>query len=187
MSEIAIRQSQAKQPFAQVWLPVAFQTLRDLFLARLPTFEFNLARNQPRRYWLSDFLVRRVLAHRCTSQRIWFTRFKQGRKPIDLRGSSGRITSTLERSEFSGGTESRIAAGRANRPGSECLRPHGRTQEELTPNSAGSSRNRSSRTRLPEMQATSTHPRQAKNLQARSGAAVRAAPVRFYSIVIVAV
>src|ERR1700687_462694 len=29
-------------------------------------------------YWLSDFLVRRVLAHRCTSQRIWFTRFKQG-------------------------------------------------------------------------------------------------------------
>src|SRR5205807_3743229 len=34
--------------------------------------------NQPCRYWLSDFLVRRVLAHRCTSQRIWFTRFKQG-------------------------------------------------------------------------------------------------------------
>src|SRR5882762_7344093 len=30
------------------------------------------------RYWLSDFLVRRVLAHRCTSQRIWFTRSKQG-------------------------------------------------------------------------------------------------------------
>src|SRR5437016_2660543 len=28
--------------------------------------------------WLSDILVRRVLAHRCTSQRIWFTRFKQG-------------------------------------------------------------------------------------------------------------
>src|SRR2546423_11873541 len=38
------------------------------------------ARNGIRRsrYWLSDFLVRRVLAHRCTSQRIWFTRFKQG-------------------------------------------------------------------------------------------------------------
>src|SRR5882762_1147429 len=29
-------------------------------------------------YWLSDFLVRRVLAHRCTSQRIGFTRFKRG-------------------------------------------------------------------------------------------------------------
>src|SRR6266550_3741575 len=36
------------------------------------------ARIKPCRYWLSDFLVRRVLAHRCTSQRIWFTRFKQG-------------------------------------------------------------------------------------------------------------
>jgi hypothetical protein len=36
-----------------------------------------------------------VLAHRCTSQRIWFTRFKQGRKPIDLCGSFGGITSTL--------------------------------------------------------------------------------------------
>src|SRR5439155_6261914 len=34
--------------------------------------------NQPCRYWLSDFLVRRVLAHRCASQRIWFTRFKLG-------------------------------------------------------------------------------------------------------------
>src|SRR6266481_6815771 len=62
------------------------------------------ARIKPCRYWLSDFLVRRVLAHRCTSQRIWFTRFKQGRKPIDLCGSFGGITSTLGRSEFSGGT-----------------------------------------------------------------------------------
>src|SRR5580700_5780929 len=32
----------------------------------------------PCRYRLSDFLVRRVLAHRCTSQRIGFTRFKEG-------------------------------------------------------------------------------------------------------------
>src|SRR6266550_5847257 len=36
------------------------------------------ARIKPCRYWRSDFLVRRVLAHRCTSQRIGFTRFKQG-------------------------------------------------------------------------------------------------------------
>src|SRR6266481_5412541 len=36
------------------------------------------ARIKPCRYWLSDFLVRRVLAHRCTSQRIWFTRFNEG-------------------------------------------------------------------------------------------------------------
>src|SRR6266550_8075191 len=36
------------------------------------------ARIKPCRYWLSDFLVRRVLAHRCTSQRIGFTRFNEG-------------------------------------------------------------------------------------------------------------
>src|ERR1700756_2457274 len=36
------------------------------------------ARIKPCPYWRSDFLVRRVLAHRCASQRIWFTRFKQG-------------------------------------------------------------------------------------------------------------
>jgi len=36
------------------------------------------ARIKPCRYWLSDFLVRRVLAHKCASQRIWFPRFKQG-------------------------------------------------------------------------------------------------------------
>src|SRR5436309_15317313 len=35
------------------------------------------ARIKPCRYWLSDFLDRRVLAHRCTSQRIWFTRFNE--------------------------------------------------------------------------------------------------------------
>jgi hypothetical protein len=55
----------------------------------------NEPRIKPCRHWLSDSLVRRVLAHRCASQRIWFTRFKQGRKPIDLCGSFGGITSTL--------------------------------------------------------------------------------------------
>src|SRR6266550_6840897 len=57
------------------------------------------ARIKPCPHWLSDFLVRRVLAHGCASQRIWFTRFKQGpqaHRPL--------IISTLGRSEFSGGT-----------------------------------------------------------------------------------
>ena len=57
-----------------------------------------------------------------------------------------------------------------------------RDLKELTPNSAGSSRNRSSRAMLPARQSTSTHPPPAKTPRARSVAALRAAPVRFHSI-----
>src|SRR2546429_4628357 len=55
------------------------------------------------RFWRLKFLVRTLLAHFCASTN-WFTRIKQGLKPLDLCGLFGGITSTLGCTQFAGGT-----------------------------------------------------------------------------------
>src|SRR5436305_14387915 len=54
-------------------------------------------------FWRLKFLVRTLLAHFCASTN-WFTRIKQGLKPLDLCGLFGGITSTLGCTQFAGGT-----------------------------------------------------------------------------------
>src|SRR2546429_6777855 len=47
------------------------------------------------RFWRLKFLVRTLLAHFCASTN-WFTRIKQGLKPLDLCGRSEEHTSELQ-------------------------------------------------------------------------------------------